>query len=198
MNYLAHAYLSFGKTGVLTGNMISDFVKGKAKFGYPPLIRVGIDLHRAIDRFTDDHSSTQNIKSFFRPAYRLYAGAFADVVYDYFLANDRNEFSSPEMLMQFTQLSFSQLEEEQQWLGPIFGKMFPYMKAQNWLFNYQYDEGIQKSMEGLRRRAMYIEETDTAFNIFLEQKDAMQAEYERFFGSVKNFAAHTLETLLHN
>ena len=29
MNYLAHAYLSFGDPGILTGNMISDFVKGK-------------------------------------------------------------------------------------------------------------------------------------------------------------------------
>ena len=28
MNYLAHAYLSFGNEPVLIGNMISDFVKG--------------------------------------------------------------------------------------------------------------------------------------------------------------------------
>jgi acyl carrier protein phosphodiesterase len=29
MNYLAHAYLSFGEPDILAGNMISDFVKGK-------------------------------------------------------------------------------------------------------------------------------------------------------------------------
>ncbi len=35
MNYLAHAYLSFGDPDILAGNMISDFVKGKKKFDYP-------------------------------------------------------------------------------------------------------------------------------------------------------------------
>ena len=29
MNYLAHAYLSFGYSELLVGNLISDFVKGK-------------------------------------------------------------------------------------------------------------------------------------------------------------------------
>jgi acyl carrier protein phosphodiesterase len=34
MNYLAHAYLSFNEPEILTGNMISDFVKGKKKFEF--------------------------------------------------------------------------------------------------------------------------------------------------------------------
>lgn len=37
MNYLAHAYLSFNDPEILVGNLISDFVKGKKKFDYPPL-----------------------------------------------------------------------------------------------------------------------------------------------------------------
>ncbi|MFZ1528117.1 MAG: ACP phosphodiesterase [Ferruginibacter sp.] len=196
MNYLAHAYLSFGNSQVLAGNMISDFVKGKKKYEYPALIQKGITLHRAIDQFTDEHDCTRMIKAFFRPAYQLYAGAFADVVYDYFLANDRNEFPSPEALMYFTQHTFKQLEEQSQWHGTIFGNMFPYMKEQNWLYNYQYEWGIQKSMEGLRRRAKHIEETDTAFRIFLTHKEEMQPVYTLFFHSVKNFAAHTMEDLL--
>src|SRR4029077_7560850 len=76
MNYLAHAYLSFNQSEILVGNMISDFVKGKRKFDYPSGIQKGIDLHRAIDQFTDQHSATKEAKEFFRPDYRLYAGAF--------------------------------------------------------------------------------------------------------------------------
>jgi hypothetical protein len=30
MNYLGHAYLSFNHQDILVGNMISDFIKGKA------------------------------------------------------------------------------------------------------------------------------------------------------------------------
>jgi len=59
MNYLAHAYLSFGNQDILTGNMISDFVKGKTKFDYPLTIQKGIYLHRQIDSFTDSHILTK-------------------------------------------------------------------------------------------------------------------------------------------
>ena len=64
MNYLAHAYLSFNDQEILTGNMISDFVKGKKKFDYPSRIQAGINLHRLIDNFTDrtcGHQGSQRI-----------------------------------------------------------------------------------------------------------------------------------------
>ena len=73
--------------------MISDFVKGKKQFDYEFLVQKGIQLHRSIDSFTDEHPATKEMKKVFKPAYGLYAGAFADIVYDYFLANDKNEFA---------------------------------------------------------------------------------------------------------
>ncbi|HSC39383.1 MAG TPA: hypothetical protein VLD19_15980, partial [Chitinophagaceae bacterium] len=92
MNYLAHAYLSFNEPGILAGNLVSDFVKGKSKYNYAPDVLKGIDLHRAIDEFTDMHEVTRQAKEVFRPHYRLYAGAFMDVVYDHFLATDHARF----------------------------------------------------------------------------------------------------------
>src|SRR6476619_335472 len=100
MNYLAHAYLSFRQPEILVGNMISDFVKGKKKFDYSPAIQKSMALHRAIDDFTDSHPATIKAKQFFRPAYRLYAGAFIDVVYDHFLALDSNEFANESELLE--------------------------------------------------------------------------------------------------
>ena len=88
MNYLAHAYLSFEDPEVLAGNMISDFVKGKKKYDYPPRILDGIDLHRDIDTFTDSSSITKEAAKFFKPAYGPYSLSFMDVVYDHFLAGE--------------------------------------------------------------------------------------------------------------
>ena len=105
MNLLAHAWLSFNQPDILVGNMISDYVKGKSKEAYPAEIQRGIMLHRAIDTFTDVHPSTIAAKQFFRPQYRLYAGAFVDVVYDHFLANDLLEFEDPASLNEFAQSS---------------------------------------------------------------------------------------------
>ena len=178
--------------------MISDFVKGKAKENFPEDIQKGIILHRAIDNFTDKHSATHAVKELFRPAYRLYSGAFADVVYDYFLANDRLQFSTSEALMQFSQNTFHLLEKQKQWFVPRFAAMFPYMKSQNWLYHYQYDEGIQKSMEGLRRRALYIKETQTAYQVFLANKEVIKKEYDLFFPQLKQYTADLLYHLLVN
>ena len=112
MNYLAHAYLSFNTPGILTGNMISDFVKGKKKFDYNETIQKGITLHRAIDEFTDSHSVTKEAKIFFKADYRLYSGAFVDVVYDHFLATDENEFTE-QTLKDFSFKTYQLLQAEE-------------------------------------------------------------------------------------
>ncbi len=198
MNYLAHAYLSFNNTDLLVGNMISDYVKGKKQYDYPVAIQNGIKLHRAIDDFTDTHEATSEIKKLFKPAYRLYSGAFTDVVYDYFLANDSNQFSSPEELKSFTQNTYQSLKAQSAYFPEKFANMFPYMQEQDWLYNYKFNEGMQKSFSGLARRAKYIYETDTAYQIFLSNKYFIGAWYNIFFPQVKLFAAKKATDLLNH
>jgi acyl carrier protein phosphodiesterase len=65
MNYLAHAYLSFGIAEITVGNMISDEVKGRRILDYPLEIQHGIRLHRIIDAFTDAHPATREAKEVF-------------------------------------------------------------------------------------------------------------------------------------
>ena len=177
--------------------MISDFVKGKKKFDYPDIIQKGIALHRAIDSFTDNHEATKRAKEVFRPAYRLYSGAFIDVVYDYFLANNENEFSETS-LFDFSQKTYQQLELHQQWMPEPFSVMFPYMKKNNWLFNYRTRWGIGKSMGGLVRRSAYLTESETAFQLFEQHFQLLQDCYRHFWAAVKPFAFKKFEELQHN
>lgn len=197
MNYLAHAYLSFQQPGIIVGNMISDFVKGKKQFDYPATVQKGIKLHRAIDQFTDTHEATQQLKSFFRPQYRLYSGAFADVVYDHFLANDLNEFNAEKKLKEFAGSIYVVLENEYNILPPLFQKMLPYMKEHDWLYNYRHKWAIEKSFEGLVRRSAYLTESKIAFEIFNEHFESMQVCYSDFFPSLKKFATVKLSEQLH-
>ncbi len=198
MNYLAHAYLSFNQPDILAGNMISDYIKGKKQFDFPPLVHKGIILHRAIDNFTDTHAATQELKSFFRPQYRLYSGAFADIVYDHFLANDKNEFESETILKQFAITTYQQLEQRSDLFPPPFQKMFPYMKQYDWLSNYGHAWAIERSFEGLVRRSAYLTESKIAFEIFKLHYSGMQNCYTRFFPDLKRFTEHQLAELLKN
>ncbi len=195
MNYLAHAYLSFGDPGILVGNMISDFVKGKKQFDYPTIVQKGIRLHRAIDTFTDQHLSTKKAKEFFKPAVGPYAGAFMDVVYDHFLALDTEQFSESS-LKSFSKKVYAQLADRESILPERFARILPYMGSQDWLYNYRFPEGIEKSFGGLVRRAQYLTESTPAFNLFTQHYAELQKHYNEFFPEIKEFASSQFAALL--
>ncbi len=195
MNYLAHAYLSFDEPKILVGNMISDFVKGKKRFEYDDIVQKGIMLHRAIDEFTDTHAATRQAKIFFKQDYGLYSGAFVDIVYDHFLANDINAFPG-QSLHKFTLHTYEQLSIYEHMFPEKFSRLFYYMQKENWLFNYQFSQGIYKSFGGLVRRATYMHEHQTAFTIFEKNYDDLKNCYNIFFPQVKQFAIEKMNQLL--
>jgi acyl carrier protein phosphodiesterase len=195
MNFLAHAFLSFNNRDILTGNMISDFVKGKRKFDYPISIQNGIYLHRQIDNFTDGHVATARAKEFFRPYYRLYSGAFIDIVYDHFLALDQEQFIGNNALQNFTQTTYSLLEKNVLYFPDRFQKIFPYMRSQNWLYEYRLKEGVRKSFAGLAYRALYLNESEVAFEVFNAYYDELKNCYESFFPELKSYTLSLLESL---
>ena len=195
MNYLAHAFLSFGHPEITVGNLISDFVKGKKKYDYPILIQHGIALHRLIDRFTDDHPVTQQAKKIFRPDYRLYSAVFTDIVYDHFLANDESLFNEYSLL-DFSQAVYTNLDKFKNWLPPGFAGIFPYMKSHNWLYNYTSHEGIKKSFRGIVYRAAYLSESDTAFMLFEKHYNELRSCYMEFFPQLNAFASKHFEELV--
>lgn len=174
--------------------MISDFVKGKKKFDYAPGIQKGIELHRAIDAFTDEHEITKKAKEIFRPHYRLYAGAFVDVVYDHFLATDEKIFSN-ETLHHFAAEKYRALEPFTAIFPERFALMFPYMKAQNWLYNYHTRWGIEKSLGGVVRRSAYLTESETAFRLFEENYTHLQDCYDEFFPFLLEFIQNKFNDL---
>ena len=187
MNYLAHAYLSFGNGHVLVGNMISDFVKGKKKFDYPPVVQNGIMLHRMIDAFTDAHPATKEAAKIFKPVVGTYGGAFVDVVYDHFLANDATEFPGNGLEI-FAQNTYTSLIDYNNLMPEKFQSMLPYMVSQNWLLNYQYKKGIYNRFNGIFHRAKYLEKNDNAMQCFNDNYDLLGKYYYEFFPQLKSFA----------
>lgn len=195
MNYLAHAYLSFEIPEITVGNLISDFVKGKQKENYPVKIRQGIQLHRAIDGFTDTHGATRRAKSCFRQDYGLYAGPITDVVYDYFLANDKLIFPSAEAgssLKAFAQRTYEQVGAFETLLPERFAFLFQYMRREDWLSNYRHKELIFKSFDGLARRAKYMPPAEAAKRLFDTHYEVLEGCYMEFFPELKDFALRTL------
>lgn len=186
MNFLAHSYLSFSEEQ-LVGNMIADFVKNRDVARLPESIQKGIKLHRAIDTFTDAHPLIHEAKASFRPLVRLYSGAFVDVAFDYFLANDTTENSQREW-QEHSQRVYAVLRRYEEFLPEVFKKVLDKMQQDDWLYNYRNEWGIEYSFRNVVNKAQFLDKTANVFPAFLANKDFLREKYEIFFPEIKSFA----------
>ena len=186
MNFLAHSYLSFSEEQ-LVGNMIADFVKNRDVARLPESIQKGIKLHRAIDTFTDAHPLIHEAKAPFRPLVRLYSGAFVDVAFDYFLANDTTENSQREW-QEHSREVYAVLRRYEEFLPEVFKKVLDKMQQDDWLYNYRNEWGIEYSFRNVVNKAQFLDKTTNVFPAFLANKDFLREKYEIFFPEIKSFA----------
>jgi len=186
MNFLAHSYLSFSEEQ-LVGNMIADFVKNRDVARLPESIQKGIKLHRAIDTFTDAHPLIHEAKAPFRPLVRLYSGAFVDVAFDYFLANDTTENSQREW-QEHSREVYAVLRRYEEFLPEVFKKVLDKMQQDDWLYNYRNEWGIEYSFRNVVNKAQFLDKTINVFPAFLANKDFLREKYEIFFPEIKSFA----------
>ena len=186
MNFLVHSYLSFSEEQ-LVGNMIADFVKNRDVARLPESIQKGIKLHRAIDTFTDAHPLIHEAKAPFRPLVRLYSGAFVDVAFDYFLANDTTENSQCEW-QEHSQRVYAVLRRYEEFLPEVFKKVLDKMQQDDWLYNYRNEWGIEYSFRNVVNKAQFLDKTTNVFPVFLANKDFLREKYEIFFPEIKSFA----------
>ena len=196
MNYLAHAFLSFDDAELLTGNMIADYIKGKnALSQLPERIREGILLHRAIDRFTDEHPASKKVAKLFRESYGRYAPAIIDSLFDHYLANDKKHFENDGKLFEFTQKTYEQLASYEPHFPEKFCSFFPYMKEQNWLYNYRSQDGMNRSLKGLHRRAKYMPTSEKAFEIFLTNYSVLNEAYDEMMQEMISFVVQKINNI---
>ena len=117
----------------------------------------------------------------------LYSGAFIDIVYDHFLANDVTFFKNDHLEI-FSQATYTSLQENKHLLPEKFAIMLPYMVQHNWLLNYKNLWGIERSFEGLTRRAKFINDSTGAYHAFTNHYAALQNCYNSFFPDLNRFA----------
>ena len=194
MNFLAHAYLSFGQEEILVGNFIADFVRGKDIEKYPKKVQLGIQLHRAIDTYTYSHPLVKQVQSFLIPRFGHYSRVISDVFFDYFLAKNWNNYSDTP-LEQFSLDSYRILSLYPQELPETFCRMFHWMRTQNWLYAYREPVGIQAALDGLSRRARFDSKMNESTQVLWEKEEEIEALFFVFFQDLETFAQATLDTL---
>lgn len=180
MNYLAHFYLSFDQEALIVGNLLGDFARGRLDHHrhahYHSGIRKGILLHRQIDSFTDTHPVGQACRQALPSAFGKYKGVVMDMYFDYFLAKYFNAYHT-QSLQDFTQNIYSVLTKYKPILPTDAAGLVDAMVKYDWLYHYQFLDGMNRSFGGMSRRFPFLKGIENAG----EELQRNEATYEAYF-----------------
>lgn len=176
MNFLAHLALSGEDEELLIGNAIADFTRRKYFADFTEGIQKGIALHHFIDEFTDTHPVVKEMLEAWRPQQGKYAGVVNDIIMDHFLARDFENYHH-QKLENFAAAAYEIFRRNWEQIPQRAQHTFHYMENGNWLLNYQYRQGMERSLGGMSRRAQNHNRMAEA----VEQLDQQERFFERHF-----------------
>jgi len=192
MNFLAHLHLSGDNEDIKIGNFIGDAVKGKSYQKFATDIQKGILLHRKIDYFTDKHEITKDLSRFFNGKYGKYSGIVVDIMYDYFLANNWEDYSN-QQLEQFISDSYCLLMLNFRILPTKIKKFLPFLIGKNRLLSYRDISGIESVLTVMAKYTTLPCESKFAIEVLKENHQYFKKNFTLFYGEIYQFVRIELE-----
>ncbi|MDD5569615.1 MAG: ACP phosphodiesterase [Bacteroidales bacterium] len=185
MNYLAHLYLSQHSEEMMVGGVLADFIKGNKKNINPKILK-GIELHRKIDKFIDEHPVIEESKKRLRKKFSHYTPVIIDIYCDHFLAVNWKNYSE-ETLESFAERSYKILKKYR-FLFPLrFQHALIYGRFKNLLLSYSTFEGIDFAFQRLRGRTKFHSNLNEATEELKKNYDLYQNEFEIFFRDIVGY-----------
>ncbi|TDE17668.1 acyl carrier protein phosphodiesterase [Dyadobacter psychrotolerans] len=192
MNFLAHLLLSGEKDGVIMGNYVGDFVKGKLTdektLTWNPEYVTGLKLHRFIDMFTDTHAVVREAKNKAALVHGRLAGIIVDIYFDYFLAKYFSDFCT-ESLWTYSHKIYSLIEKNEYLIPEQMIPMSNAMIRQDWLNSYASFEGIDLTFSRMSRRAGFMSPIKDAGHELRKNQEYYSEKFKVFYPELTERAA---------
>ena len=186
MNYLAHLFLSCSHEDHLIGNFIADSISRNPEYKVNPDIKEGIDLHKRIDSFTDNHPIVRKSRERLYYAHSKYSSVIVDVWYDYLLAKNWTLYTD-ESLDNFVERMYAILFRRLDDLPKKLQNSLPYMVQDNFLMKYTNLFGMTEVFRRLRKRFSRPEYLNDVVKTFLVEEENLNNDFNQFFPELKEF-----------
>ena len=180
MNFLAHIHLSGQDKDLRFGNFIADGIRGKEIHNFPSRVQAGIQLHRAIDNFTDQHPVFRAHCKLLSPDHGHYARVIMDVVYDHLLAQQWTDFH-PLPLADFAQDFYRETELRKEMIPQKMQRLFQLMQEQDWLVEYSRVEGLERILFHMSKRTSFPSNFSKAVAVIEENKPLLFPAFKNFY-----------------
>ena len=193
MNFLAHAYLSPPEPGVLVGNMVADFVKGRVRHTLPADLQQGIRLHRRIDAFTDLHPLVLRCVELLANRWGRYATILVDIFFDHCLAADNGPATRHSRCPEFVQRGLPSPAGLPALLPARRRLAVHAMTADDWLNSYASSTALRWPSPRLSRRLRHDIELAPAVDDFAARRGDFDAAFAAFFPQLIAHASAIVE-----
>jgi len=185
MNYLAHAFLAREDEGLMLGGLMGDHVRGLVALRrYPPDIRLGIRLHRHIDKTTDAHPEVRALLRTFQKPYRRYAGIIVDLVFDHELARHWDRYAEGS-LEDFDRSVRALLARQARWVPEGLAGFMRYADSRGLFAAYRSEGEVLHSLAGVGRRLRRANPLDRVSEIWAEIKGPCAEAFEQVFPALQ-------------
>ena len=180
MNYLAHCYLSGSDEELLIGNFMTDFMQKKEEANYSGTVLKGIELHRAIDTFTDQHPASLELRASLRKRHGKYASVVVDLIWDYLLCKHWSSYSDTPLTV-FNSRMYEILLRRKEQLPHRLKARIEGMVEGDFLMSYATKENMLKSLQWMDKRVNFNSAFPSAILDLEENEMAYQQLFLKFF-----------------
>jgi acyl carrier protein phosphodiesterase len=188
LNYLAHLLLCNGRPEALVGSVLADFSRGVDLKTLSPGMRQAVELHFRVDAFTDSHPLVAESKRRIQPPHRRYAGVLVDMYYDHFLARHWDHHCDVP-LPRFAAAAYEALLGAEAVLPERMVNVCRAMAAGDWLGSYARVDAIDTALQRMSRRLTRPNHLGTGIQALVENYEALEQDFERFFPELQRFAS---------
>lgn len=190
MNFLAHFHLAQATDASRVGALLGDFVRGTPESllqSHPRELVDGIVLHRAIDRFTDQHPVFLESKRLLDPSRRRFAGIIIDIFFDHFLTQLWSDYNR-RSLRRFIAEIHETLDRRSAWLTPEVAAIIARMKKENWLGTYGTIPGLALTFARVSQRRPFLAPLRGAEEDLITHYQSFTNAFRAFYPEVMTFA----------
>jgi acyl carrier protein phosphodiesterase len=186
MNYLAHLYFADNNSESRIGNLLGDFCRGVDIKLLSENCKAGLNQHRAIDRFTDQHAGVRSAKQLFSPQRRRFAGVALDLVFDHYLVKHWSLFSAVPFEIYKNQL-YQQLWQERPLMPAAMANTITYLVQQDWFASYAGLNNIGEALDRIAKRLRFNNDFAGCITDLNHNQIAFEQLFLQFFPQLQLF-----------
>ena len=186
MNFLAHFHLAWPDDALLAGALEGDYFKGPLPGSLPAWLHQGVDLHRAIDGFTDRHPALDEARSQFPEGTRRYAGILFDLCFDYLLSRHWQHFAEVE-LGHFSQRVYGVLNEHRAALSEPARRMAGRLEQYDLLMQYRHWDTVASAAGRIGERMRKPNPLDRADELLTPLLPELERAFLVFYPELQDF-----------